>query len=168
GQLTVSNSTFFGNSGGDHPSDLFDVGTSTLDSVTMASFYGFSDNTTTFRNSILLSCNAFGGAIQDDGHNLVQTPGPCISAFTGPGTILNQDPMLGPLADNGGPTQTRALLAGSPAIDAGDTTLTTDQRGVARPQGAADDIGAFEVSAPLRFTIEAPTIQTSQVACPAP
>lgn len=61
-------------------------------------------------------------------------------------------PMLGPLADNGGPTWTHALLPGSPAIDAGDPALceATDQRGVARPKnGDGDgnpvcDIGAFE------------------------
>jgi Ca2+-binding RTX toxin-like protein len=52
------------------------------------------------------------------------------------------------LANNGGPTQTLALVADSPAINAGDTTLTTDQRGIARPQGAADDIGAFEFVPP--------------------
>ncbi len=55
------------------------------------------------------------------------------------------DPLLGPLADNGGATQTFALLPGSPAIDAGQSTgCPPDQRGVVRPQGAACDIGAFE------------------------
>jgi Ca2+-binding RTX toxin-like protein len=39
-------------------------------------------------------------------------------------------------------------VAGSPAIDRGNTTLTTDQRGIARPQGSADDIGAFEFVPP--------------------
>jgi len=54
------------------------------------------------------------------------------------------DALLGPLADNGGPTQTHALQAGSPAIDAADNTFCplTDQRGVARD--AACDVGAFE------------------------
>jgi hypothetical protein len=56
------------------------------------------------------------------------------------------DPKLGPLADNGGPTLTMALLPGSPAIDAGNTSLApaTDQRGFSRPAGLAADIGAFE------------------------
>jgi CSLREA domain-containing protein len=56
------------------------------------------------------------------------------------------DPKLGPLADNGGPTRTHALLLGSPAIDAASTPdcPTTDQRGVLRPQGAACDIGSYE------------------------
>jgi CSLREA domain-containing protein len=56
------------------------------------------------------------------------------------------DPKLGPLADNGGPTKTHALLSGSPAIDAASTPdcPATDQRGVLRPQGAACDIGSYE------------------------
>jgi hypothetical protein len=56
------------------------------------------------------------------------------------------DPRLGPLADNGGPTRTHALLLGSPAVDAASTPdcPTTDQRGVSRPQGAACDIGSYE------------------------
>jgi hypothetical protein len=56
-------------------------------------------------------------------------------------------PKLGPLADNGGPTPTRALKAGSPAIDAAGgkpCSTTTDQRGVTRPKGPKCDIGAFE------------------------
>jgi hypothetical protein len=61
------------------------------------------------------------------------------------------DPLLGSLANNGGPTRTFALLAGSPAIDAGDDATCNaapvsglDQRGIARPQGAHCDIGAYE------------------------
>jgi hypothetical protein len=61
------------------------------------------------------------------------------------------DPGLGPLADNGGPTFTMALLPGSPAIEVGDDALlgppynlTTDQRGFPRKSGAHVDIGAFE------------------------
>ncbi|MET0230899.1 MAG: right-handed parallel beta-helix repeat-containing protein [Rhodanobacteraceae bacterium] len=65
-----------------------------------------------------------------------------------PGDTIASDPMLGVLADNGGLTQTISLLAGSPAIDAGDnwTALEYDQRGPghARIAGAACDIGAFE------------------------
>jgi predicted outer membrane repeat protein len=59
---------------------------------------------------------------------------------------LDADPKLGALADNGGSTQTMALLPGSAAIDAGDDSAcpTTDQRGVVRPQGAHCDMGAYE------------------------
>ncbi len=49
------------------------------------------------------------------------------------------------LADNGGPTQTVALLPASPAVGTGSTDLTTDQRGLPRPFGDADDKGAFEL-----------------------
>jgi hypothetical protein len=59
--------------------------------------------------------------------------------------------VLGPLANNGGPTQTHDLLPGSAAIDAvlpaGPSGVSTDQRGVLRPQGPSCDIGAFEVEA---------------------
>lgn len=60
--------------------------------------------------------------------------------------ILFADPLLGALADNGGPTQTRALNVGSPAIDAGNNAAcpTADQRGIIRPQGGGCDIGAYE------------------------
>src|SRR5260370_1312301 len=56
-----------------------------------------------------------------------------------------RNPLLGALQDNGGPTPTMALLTGSPAVDAGDDTLTDpDQRGFPRPSGSHVDIGAFE------------------------
>jgi hypothetical protein len=56
------------------------------------------------------------------------------------------DPLLGPLQDNGGLTETQAILPGSPAINAGSNPLelTTDQRGEARVQQGTADIGAFE------------------------
>ena len=66
-----------------------------------------------------------------------------------PKDTLNGDPMLLPLADNGGPTWTMALASGSPAIDAGNNVanLSYDQRGAgfARVIGAAADIGAYEL-----------------------
>ena len=58
---------------------------------------------------------------------------------------IGVDAKLGPLADNGGPTDTFALLTGSPAINAGNSAEDVDQRGAARPQGASDDIGALEM-----------------------
>jgi hypothetical protein len=79
--------------------------------------------------------------------------------------IISGDAKLGPLQDNGGPTFTHALLANSPALDAGDNDaalsagITTDQRGIARPIDGPDvdsiatvDIGAYEARASLAFT----------------
>ena len=96
------------------------------------------------------SDNCF-GAITSGGHNLEDAD---TCGFTAPGDLIDSDPLLGPLADNGGDTATHALLAGSPAVDAGDggECPETDQRGVARPidgnrDGAAVcDIGAYEAS----------------------
>ena len=68
--------------------------------------------------------------------------------LTGPGDLPGVNPLLAPLANYGGMTDTQALLAGSPAIDAGNnaTCPATDQRGVSRPQGPACDIGAYEAT----------------------
>ncbi|PYI88184.1 MAG: hypothetical protein DME26_04050 [Verrucomicrobia bacterium] len=68
------------------------------------------------------------------------------------------DPKLGPLQDNGGSTLTIALLPGSPAINAGDSSAcpATDQRGVSRPQGARCDIGAYESALSSGGTILSP------------
>jgi hypothetical protein len=95
-------------------------------------------------NTIVADATANGncsGVIQSAGHNL-DSDGTCgLDAGT---DHPNVDPLLGPLADNGGPTDTRALAQGSPAVDAGAGCAATDQRGVARPAGGACDIGAFE------------------------
>lgn len=84
------------------------------------------------------------GTVRSLGHNIL---GDRSGSFwtSAAGDQFNIDARLAPLADNGGPTLTHALLTNSPAIDAGQTTVTADQRGVRRPQGAADDIGAFEL-----------------------
>jgi hypothetical protein len=80
------------------------------------------------------------------GHNLVGTSDG--SSGFDPSDLLDLDPLLGPLADNGGPTQTMALLPGSAAIDAGDNTGAPmwDQRGPGYPRivNGIIDIGAFE------------------------
>ena len=75
--------------------------------------------------------------------SLIGVPADC-SSISADGNLIGVDPMLGPLAENGGLTPTHALLAGSPAIDAAGACTGTDQRGVVRPQGTACDMGAFE------------------------
>ena len=89
------------------------------------------------------------------GHNL-QFPRTKVPDFnndinnliTSPDTaILFADPQLGPLADNGGASQTMALPPGSPALNVAGLAgcPATDQRGVSRPQGSGCDIGAYEL-----------------------
>jgi hypothetical protein len=103
------------------------------------------------------------GTVTSLGHNLIW------GTFGGTGyaasDLLNVDPQLGPLQNNGGPTHTMALLAGSPAIDAGDNTGAPayDQRGAGFPRifGDTIDIGAFEAQTRLL-----PTISITDVSLP--
>jgi hypothetical protein len=87
------------------------------------------------------------GTFVSQGHNLSNDDGGGFLA--GSGDLINTDPMLGPLQDNGGRTQTMALLVGSPAFGAGDPTGAPDfdQRGPGFPRivGGTIDIGAFEL-----------------------
>jgi hypothetical protein len=84
------------------------------------------------------------GSFASLGHNLFSDV-PSISL--NPTDIVNSDPLLRPLASNGGPTQTEALAPGSPAIKKGIVIpgITTDQRGARRPRHRATDIGAFQL-----------------------
>ncbi|MBI3964057.1 MAG: hypothetical protein HY329_00355, partial [Chloroflexi bacterium] len=85
-------------------------------------------------------------SVSSQGGNL-SSDGSCASVLPAGNDFNLTDPLLGPLADNGGPTQTHALQPGSPAIDGGvdDGCPAIDQRRAPRPQGARCDIGAFEV-----------------------
>src|SRR5207237_5878869 len=70
------------------------------------------------------------------------------ATITGSNNVLNVDPLLGPLADNGGPTLTYQPLAGSPLIDKGanPANLANDQRGAGHPRvlNGVPDIGSLE------------------------
>ncbi|MGA2865423.1 MAG: choice-of-anchor tandem repeat GloVer-containing protein [Verrucomicrobiota bacterium] len=117
---------------------------------------GLSGSGATLVNTLLaanVSSNA-SGTITDGGHNL-SSDSSC--AFANVGSLNNTDPRLGPLANNGGPTLTIALLPGSPAIDAADTAAApaTDQRGFPRPVGSAADIGAYEFGWPAPGVLQA-------------
>jgi|GEM_PF-3365952 len=94
--------------------------------------------------------------------NIVQSSTIISGTFSNSG-VITADPKLGLLANNGGPTATMALLAGSPAINAGNnaaitnppfSTPATDQRGSPRIANGTVDIGAFEVQLP---TVGSPT-----------
>jgi hypothetical protein len=107
----------------------------------------------------LSGSNGF-GVLTDGGHNL-SSDASC--GFSATGGLNNVDPRLGPLDNYGGPNRTMPLLAGSPAIDGGDSSLfpPTDQRGRVRPYGSAPDIGAFESSPPyvIRGTVSGFTLR---------
>jgi hypothetical protein len=119
-------------------------------------FVNLAPDTAIFKNTIVANntagvpgtnnCfNGPSGVITSLGHNL-DSENSC--GFNQPTDLINTNPLLGPLHDNGGPTFTHALLHGSPAIDKGGDPIAvvTDQRGVPRPQGTALDIGAYELA----------------------
>lgn len=184
GTSTLTNCTVSGNSA-NAGGGIYNLGTLTLNNVTVAGnftvgitpdtgggIFNFSEHTVNVRNSIIAlntdpvgpDCWSVTGGMVSGGYNLIGdadgcTWGAATGDQVGSGTTpIN--PLLGLLRYNGGPTMTRALLPGSPAIDAAnpggcrgadDNVLSTDQRGFPRPvAGDADsdvicDIGAFEV-----------------------
>jgi len=90
-----------------------------------------------------------------EGYNLIGDTTGCVISGDTTGNVLNQDPLLGPLADNGGPTKTHAISVGSPPHNAGNPATpdgidhacaVTDQRGWDRDgdEGRCD-MGAFEL-----------------------
>lgn len=167
GNMTIINSTISGNTAtGWHGGAIFmtdgdieiysstianNVGPDWAPSAIFIGSYSSFIPTLTLSNTIITgnewyACEKFAsgktGNVVSLGHNLVQDDS-CAPAES---DLIGVDPLLGPLADNGGPTLTHALLTGSPAINAGDDALcpSIDQRGIARPQGDHCDIGAYE------------------------
>ena len=156
--FTITNSTFHGNTvasgasgsairadsavGGDIYSSTF-ANNSGGDAIR-----AYGATAITLRNTLVANtagqpnCTTQNTATITDGSNNLQFGG-SVAQSCGAG-VPEQNPLLAPLADNGGFSQTMALLAGSPAIDAGSACPATDQRGVARPIGPACDIGAHE------------------------
>ncbi len=136
-RLTVNNSTIAGNGGGPLGGIVNSGSTATLQNSIVA-------------NNSLVNCR---GTMTSNGYNL-SSDGSC--NFTNSGDLNNTDPQLGPLQNNGGPTQTMALPSGSPAVDAGNPSgctdslghlLKTDQRGKPRPDTedtGGCDMGAYE------------------------
>jgi hypothetical protein len=164
GTVVVTNSTFMGNSGASS-AILINNATATLVHNTFAANSAsgafragavsqFSGGTSTWTNNLLANnvgatgnCT-FSGTMSSLGGNLVYPAEidttPCnFDTATDPAPA---DPLLQPLADNGGPTRTMAPGTGSPAIDKGVSAgcAAIDQRWVPRPQGSGCDIGAVE------------------------
>jgi hypothetical protein len=176
GTLTITNSTIADNTavnGGGvfswgNPNNDVSIQNSTVAGNTSSSTAGgglrVSQGTMTVDQSIVADNQANGapsncsapspGTLSSNGSNL-ESGTDC--GFTQPGDIQNVEPGLGPLQDNNGPsdasaTDTMAITNSSPAFDAVKSECpppNVDQRGITRPQGAACDMGAFELEVTL-------------------
>jgi hypothetical protein len=166
GDLTVTDSTISGNSAGEptlaqaRGGAIMNFGTGTITTSTIAGNRvlgtsviggGIADTAPLTVTASIVADNQGRncvGQVDDGGFNL-ENGTTCGFADH----AVNGQPRLGPLSDNGGPTQTRALNPASPAINEvpprrAFCANTVDQRGVSRPQGPKCDIGAFEVIVP--------------------
>ena len=166
--VSVTNSTFVGNQAGLGgailaSSALTLVSSTFVSNVGTGSSVALSGGSAIVRNDIMAGgtgadCNLVASAVTDGGGNFSDDTSCGFNQASSHSGVAAAALDLGPLADNSGPTQTVALLAGSPAIDAGVTCPppATDQRGVPRPRGAACDSGAFEVGPPVGNDISFP------------
>jgi CSLREA domain-containing protein len=164
GEATIQNSTFSGNQAGAGGALAAGLATSSRARLTIR-------NTTITgneadlgggvyheRGSVRLVATILAGnqAVTGDdcygapvslGYTLLGSARRC-DLVAGTGDLVGADPLLGSLAENGGPTRTHAIRRGSPAADAlpptADLCPPVDQRGTNRPLGAACDIGAYE------------------------
>jgi len=173
-QLTLNNATLSGNSAGGDGGGVYNAGTLTINNGTISNNSAVgagsgirSAGTSTLKNTLVAgndNDDDVDGAFVSGGYNLIGNA----DGATGFGSTGDQtgttgaviDPLLGPLQDNGGSAPTHQLLAGSPAIDAGDNSGVpeTDARGAPRILDGLDpghpddavataDIGAFEFGA---------------------
>ncbi|MFH2101880.1 MAG: right-handed parallel beta-helix repeat-containing protein [Chloroflexota bacterium] len=184
GSGTVENSTFSHNGVPELQDGIFNVGTLVMTNSTVShnGFTGIDNEGDLTINHVTIAFNG-GVAVGSCGDMYVsnsiiaQPPGtggcgcntihpifPNIDTTGTCGGILVNltDIRLGPLADNGGPTQTHALLPGSVAIDiVNRLCLPTDQRGITRPFGQKCDAGAYEftdATLPMMNTTGTPTV----------
>jgi CSLREA domain-containing protein len=170
GTATLTNVTFSGNSSTNLGGGIAEEGSSTLSNVTFngnvanngGGIYVWSGSTSRLKNTLLAGGNAptgkdCSGTVNSYGYNLIQETAGCTITGDQTGNVYGEDPLLGPLAQYSGYTFTHALLPGSPAIDSAASTdpdgnpVTVDQRGVARPQGPSNDIGAYEYVYEISF-----------------
>lgn len=159
GVTNIENSTISGNSATDEGGGIYSASTLTLTHTTIVSntavslgdnLFGEPSSDITIGQSIIAYATdaddncVFLNTITDAGDNIVSDSS---CDMSNPDSIEDTDPLLEPLADNGGSTQTHAIGLDSPALNFVITpTLATDQRGVARPQGGDfSDAGAYEL-----------------------
>jgi hypothetical protein len=137
GALSLVHSTLLGNSA-DEP-----------EGAVRSSYRGIVETTATLIDGVCSKPEGADTTWTSNGYNIESPDDTCGFDQGGTDLVNVPDPMLGPLQDNGGPTETHALEAGSDAIDkipADDCDVETDQRGEPRPEtgGTMCDIGAFE------------------------
>lgn len=164
-QMALANSTVSDNMAADVAGGIQNNGALDLINVTIATNQAgglvHTNGTVTFKNTLLAGNldqagnpgpDCAGNALTSRGHNLIQNVTNCSLAGDLTDNVIGRDALLGPLADNGGPTKTRLPAPRSPAVDAGDRLACTgppvngrDQRGVRRPPGRSCDIGAVEL-----------------------
>jgi hypothetical protein len=168
GALTVTASTLAGNSARSGGAAIYTFGTLTLTASTLGgnsagTFGGAVDNfgSAVLTANILSGSNLCNGSMTSNGYN-VSSDATC--NLTGAGDLQNANPLLGPLMNNGGPTETLLPQSGSPAIDrvpnAFCATLSAatngrDQRGAPRPESAGlpCDSGSVEVQVTTYFCV---------------
>ena len=168
GTLTVRNSTVSANEAAGLGGGIYNGGTLMLTNATVSANTAVEDggihteggvgtakltNTIVARNAATTDDPDVSGLFTSLGNNLIGNTSGSGSTNWSDSDLLNQDPLIGPLQNNGGPTNTHALLQGSPAIDRATNfgCPSTDQRGFTRTDGDADgtatcDIGAFEAA----------------------
>lgn len=176
GNLSLVNVTMSQNRADDNGGALYSHASAVLNSVTLVQNQAggaggnlfLDESALSIVNSIVTNaqvgnnCGRSGGVLTSLGHNL-ENANSC--GFNAAGDLPNTAPRLGPLAANGGSTPTHALLPNSAAIDRGAPDCpNVDQRGIARPQGVACDIGAFEYAPTadlaIAATVAPPTVTT--------
>ncbi len=179
GVLTMTNSTLSGNNRGGLVSNS---GSANLNNVTIANNNNSSNGggirqisgTVNFKNSLLAGNTSAGspsdcsGTLTSQDNNLIQSVSGCTITGASAGNLTGVNPGLSPLQNNGGPTFTQGLPAGSPAIDAGGNSgcAAPDQRGKPRPKdgnndgSALCDIGAYEFQ-PLVVNNTSDTVDAS-------
>ena len=183
GELIIENSTLSGNNGSPGGGIMQEGGSTTLDFVTISSnrYSGVNAlaGTLDLRNSILAGNTAVVNpdcyadldvTIESRSGNVVGIANGCAWPLdVGDVVGFTSEPVdakLSPLADNGGPTFTHALLAGSPAVDLAGIIgcPAADQRGVDRPVGEACDSGSYEgsVASLMQYKFFMPSIVMSQ------
>ncbi len=155
GSSVLTNNTLTGNTAGTSGGALYNLlGTLTLRNTIVSA------NTAPSNAECFNDTGFPGGILTANAHNVLGVAGSAGGCPAGAADVVPSGALstvLKPLSDNGGPTQTHALLGGSPALDNADMAFcpSTDQRGAGRPQLTGCDIGAFEESGLVALSVTA-------------